>query len=207
MLKKAAAAAIFCLAFVSCKTTNFFIPGAKKAELESIYVEYYNIAEEYSKIPNYQKAAQFYVKATADKSFSNAAYFKAARSYALAKDWNNALDIFLKIQKKDKDNVSVKESLAYIYAMSGDYEKSERLYLEVISENPDLPQASINYAIVLTTLEKFQEAAAELERIKAKFPDEEKIPALEEKINAALNPPSDDSEGRIPEELMQPELD
>ncbi|MBR5096017.1 MAG: hypothetical protein IK094_02795, partial [Treponema sp.] len=53
---------------------------------------------------------------------------------------------------------------------------------------------------------KYQEASEQLALIKEKFPDEEKIKSLEEKIDAGLNPPSDESEGNIPAELEQPEL-
>ena len=199
------AAAFLCLA--SCRSVQFFLPGAKKVVYGNIYMEYYNIAEEYFKIPNYTKAAEYYLKAVYNREIANAAYFKAARSYALAKDWTKALDIYLEILKHDKDNTSVKESLAYIYAMAGDFEKSERLYLELITSKPDVASALVNYTIVLATLEKYEEAARQLEVIKEKFPDEEKISALEEKINGALNPPKDESEGQIPPELMQPELD
>ncbi|MBR3543211.1 MAG: tetratricopeptide repeat protein [Treponema sp.] len=199
-----AAAFSFCLA--SCKTTRFIIPGEKKVAVDNIFVEYYNIAEEYSKIPNYQKAAEYYLKAAGNKEISNAAYFKAARSYALAKNWQKALEIYTEILKHDKDNESVKESLAYIYAMNNEFEKSERLYLESISSNPNIARVLVNYTIVLVTLEKYKEAAEQLEVIKEKFPDEEKIASLEEKITAALNPPKDESEGKIPTELLQPEL-
>ncbi len=201
MLKKAAAAALFCLALVSCKSTRFFVPGEKKVAVDNIFIEYYNIAEEYFKLKNYSKAADYYIKSSSNERIFNAAYFKAARSYALAKDWSKAVDIYNQILKKDKDNSSVKESLAYIYAMTNDFERSERLYLELISENPDSAQILVNYATVLTTLEKYQDAAEQLAVIKEKFPDEEKIKALESKINEALNPPVDESKGQIPKEL------
>jgi len=201
------AASLFCMAgLASCRSVQFFLPGEKKVVVGNIYVEYYNIAEEYFKIPNYQKAAEYYLKATRNRDISNAAYFKAARSYALAKNWEKALEIYLEILKHDKNNVSVKESLAYVYAMNNDFEKAERLYLELISSNPDVARVLVNYTIVLVTLEKYEEAAQQLEVIKGKFPDEEKISALDEKISAALKPPTDESEGQIPPELMQPEL-
>lgn len=207
MTIRAASLAILLVALASCKSSQFVIPGAKKVVIGNIYLEYYNIAEEYYKIPDYAKAAEFYLKATGNKSILNAAYYKAGRSYALAKQWDKALEVYLEIQRHDKDNVSVKESLAYIYAMQGDFEKSERLYLELISSNPEVSHILVNYCVVLVTLEKFEEAKTQLDVIKEKFPDEEKISALEEKINAALNPPTDESEGQIPPELQQPEFD
>lgn len=207
------AAAILALAaacisfFASCQTSQVFMPGQKRIVFGNIYAEYYNIAEEYVKIPNYTKAAEYYLKSASNKEIARAAYFKAGRCYALSKNWEKALEIYLWLQKRDKDNMSVKESLAYIYAMNNDFEKSERLYLELASSNPDVAEILVNYTIVLVTLEKYEEASKQLEIIKEKFPDEEKIAALEEKITAALNPPTDESEGQIPPELEQPELE
>ena len=201
-----AALAIFVFSLASCKSTRFIIPGEKKVAVDNIFIEYYNIAEEYFKLKNYTKAADYYVKASSNKDIHNAAYFKAARCYALAKDWSKAAQVFEEIIKRDKDNISAKESLAYIYAMSNDFERSERLYTELISTNPNSAEVYVNYTIVLVTLEKYQAAADQLALIKEKFPDEEKIKTLEDKINAGLNPPSDESKGKIPAELEQPEL-
>ena len=201
-----AALAIFIFCLASCKSTRFIIPGEKKVAVGNIFIEYYNIGEEYFKLKNYTKAAEYYIKASSNREIHNAAYFKAARCYALAKDWQNAAQVYEEIIKRDKDNVSAKESLAYIYAMSNDFERSERLYLELISTNPNSSEVLVNYTIVLVTLEKYKEASEQLALIKEKFPDEEKIKTLEEKIDAGLNPPTDESEGQIPAELEQPEL-
>ena len=201
-----AALAIFLCSLASCKSTRFIIPGEKKVAVNNIFIEYYNIAEEYFKLKNYTKAADYYIKASSNKDIHNAAYFKAARCYALAKDWTKASQVFEEIIRRDKDNISAKESLAYIYAMSNDFERSERIYTELISTNPNSSEVLVNYTIVLVTLEKYQEASEQLALIKEKFPDEEKIKTLEEKINAGLNPPTDESQGNIPAELEQPEL-
>ncbi len=207
MLRRAAFIALALVLLASCQSSRFFIPGQKQVVLGNIFLEYYNIAEEYEKIPNYTKAAEYYIKAASNKEIRKASYFKAARSYALAKEWEKALEVYLELQKRDKENVSIKESLAYIYAMNNDFEKAERFYLELLTGNPDLPHLQVNYTIVLLTLEKYEDAQKQLEILKEKFPDEEKIPAIEEKITAALNPPTDESEGQIPSELQQPELD
>lgn len=200
------AAILVAMTFFSCKTTKFIIPGEKKVAIDNIFIEYYNLGEEYFKLKNYTKAAEYYIKASSNKDIHNAACFKAARSYALAKEWSKATGIYEEIVKKDKDNVSAKEALAYIYAMSNDFERSERLYLELATSNPNSAEVLVNYTIVLVTLEKYKEAEEQLKIIKEKFPDEEKIKTLDEKISAALNPPKDESKGNIPAELEQPEL-
>jgi len=206
MFKYAAFAALFLCSLISCKTNKFIIPGEKKVAVDNIFIEYYNIAEEYSKLKNYTKAAEYYIKAASNKDIYNASYFKAARSYALAKEWSKATQIYEEIVNKDNENLSAKESLAYVYAMSNDFERSERLYLELITSNPNSAELLVNYTIVLVTLEKYKEASEQLAIIKEKFPDEEKIKSLDEKISSALNPPADESKGNIPAELEQAEL-
>lgn len=200
------AAILVAMTFFSCKTTKFIIPGEKKVAIDNIFIEYYNLGEEYFKLKNYKKAAEYYIKASSNKDIHNAACFKAGRSYALAKEWTSAGQVYEEILKKDKGNVSAKESLAYVYAMSNDFERSERLYTELVTSNPNSAEVLVNYTIVLVTLEKYKDAAEQLATLKEKFPDEEKIKTLEEKVSAALNPPSDESKGNIPAELEQPEL-
>ena len=90
----AMAAAILLFFSASCKTTRFIIPGEKKVAVDNIFVEYYNLGEEYFKLKNYTKAAEYYIKASSNKDIHNAACFKAARSYALAKDWSKATGIY-----------------------------------------------------------------------------------------------------------------
>ncbi len=206
MLKRLGFAVVFLLALSSCKTTKFYMPGEKKYVLSGIYSEYYNIGEEYLKLKNYSKAAEFYIKAASDKEIANAAYFKAGRCYALGKNWTKALGVYSEIYRYDKGNSSVKESLAYIYAMSGDYKNSEVLYRELLDANPDVPEILMNYAVVLLTMEKYDEARAQVAILKEKFPDQQKIKTLEDKINDAADPSKDESKGQIPKELEQPEV-
>lgn len=194
-------AGIFFVFLCGCATTRIYVPGEKKVVIENIYGEYYSIADEYFKLKNYSKAAEFYTKAASSDALHNAAIFNAARSFALAKNWDEAKKIYLEIEAADGENFEVKQSLAYIYAMSGEFEKSEEIYKGLIETNPDLSEALVNYTIVLLSQEKYEDAKANLDLLKEKFPDEEKIKSIQEKITAweESNAPDDDAE--IPDEL------
>lgn len=195
-------AGIFFACLCGCGTTRVYVPGEKKFVIENIYGEYYAIADEYFKLKNYSKAAEFYTKAASSESLHNAAFFNAARSFALAKNWDEAKKIYLEIEAADGENVEVKQSLAYIYAMSGEFEKSEEIYKSLIETNPDLSEVLVNYTIVLLSQEKYEDAKTNLDLLKEKFPDEEKIKTIQEKITAweESQTPSDDDD-EIPDEL------
>ena len=195
-------AGILFVCLCGCKSTRIYVPGEKKVIIENIYGEYYSIADEYFKMKNYSKAAEFYTKAASSENLHNAAYFNAARSFALAKNWDEAKKIYLEIEAADGENFEVKQGLAYIYAMSGEFEKAEEIYNDLIETNPDLSEALVNYTIILLSQEKYEEAKSNMDLLKEKFPDEEKIKTIQEKITAweESQSPSDED---IPEELQE----
>ena len=194
-------AGIFFVFLCGFATTRIYVPGEKKVVIENIYGEYYSIADEYFKLKNYSKAAEFYMKAASSESLHNAAYFNAARSFALAKNWDEAKKIYLEIEAADGDNLEVKQSLAYIYAMSGEFEKSEMIYEYLIEVNPDLSEILVNYTVLLLTQEKYDQAESSLAQIKEKFPDEEKTKSIQEKIDSWKESNAPDDGEEIPDEL------
>lgn len=196
-------AGIFFVCLCGCETTRIYVPGEKKVVIENIYGEYYSIADEYFKMKNYSKAAEFYTKAASSEPLHNAAFFNAARSFALAQKWDEAKKIYLEIEAADGKNFEVKQSLAYVYAMSGDFEKSEEMYKVLIETNPDLSEALVNYTIILLSQEKYEDAKTNLDLLKEKFPDEEKIKSIQEKITAWEESQIPSDEDEIPEELRE----
>ena len=107
----------------------------------------------------------------------------------------------MEIEAADGENFEVKQSLAYIYAMSGEFEKSEEIYKGLIEANPDLSEALVNYTIVLLSQEKYEDAKTNLDLLKEKFPDEEKIKLIQEKITAWEESNTPDDSAEIPDEL------
>ncbi|MCH5282910.1 MAG: tetratricopeptide repeat protein [Treponema sp.] len=194
-------AGIFFVCLCGCKSTRIYVPGEKKTIIENIYGEYYAIADEYFKMKNYSKAAEFYTKASSSENLHNAAYFNAARSFALAKNWDEAKKIYLEIEAADGENSEVKQGLAYIYAMNGEFEKAESLYENLLEANPNVSEVLVNYTVLLLTQEKYDKAESCLAQIKEKFPDEKKIKSIQEKIDSWKEQNSSDDGADIPDEL------
>ena len=95
------------------------MPGESEIITTNISSEYFAIADEYLNLKNYQKAVQYYKLAMKNKSLNAAAYYKLARSYALAKDYESAEKCYTKLLSVDPENKDLQISLAYIKGMSG----------------------------------------------------------------------------------------
>ncbi|MDY5046992.1 MAG: tetratricopeptide repeat protein, partial [Treponema porcinum] len=89
--------------------------------------------------------------------------------------------------KRDPDNVSIKMSLAYIYAMEGKLKSAESIYELLWKENPDSVEVLTNYIDVLIASEKYEEAEKNLSIMKEKFSDDKNISLFEKKLQE-LNP-------------------
>ncbi len=167
MKKRIYALFIIFLAFV------FFSCSTNKNIQDNIYIEYYNIAEEYMDLKKYDKAAEYYTKAMSNKELYVAALFKSGRAYALNKDWGPAEQIYIKLLKKDPQNKDIRVSLAYITAMMGENEKSCKMYEDLISEYPDDSDLFKNYIIAVYSTEDYEKTKNLIAKYKDLFPDKE----------------------------------
>ena len=67
-----------------------------------------SIGDAYLDLKKYDKAIQYYQKAMESKSLYWTAYYKLGRSYALAKKWSEAKNVYYKLLKRDPENVDRK---------------------------------------------------------------------------------------------------
>ena len=172
-----------CGAITSCASDGGIpIPGENEITLENITAEYFSIAKGYADIKNYTKAAEYYKKAMSSKKLHDAAYYEMGRCYALAKDWGNAEQVFLNLQKKDPENTNIQISLAYIKAMSGKTSEALALYRMLMEKNPTNASLLINYIAVLMADGKYEIAEQQYYVLKKKFPDEKAIPDILAKL-------------------------
>src|SRR5574344_1777971 len=105
------------LLFSSCvSNVHLPIPGEDVVVKKNISVEYMTIADAYSDLSKYDKAAQYYKLAMKNKKLYWTAYYKLGRCYAMSKNWTEARKIYSVFLKRDPNNVNIKMSLAYIYA-------------------------------------------------------------------------------------------
>jgi tetratricopeptide (TPR) repeat protein len=182
--------------FFSCSTNMpLSIPGENQVVGENINREYLAIADAYADLEKYDKAAEYYLFAMKDKKLYWTAYYKLGRMYALAKDWNNAANIYDRLLRRDPENVNLQLSLAYVKAMSGDLDTSIIIYKSLIEKEPDNEEILVNYIAVLLSQGRAELAENQLQELKKKFPDNKSISDLNKKINDELQ-----NDGSIPPE-------
>ena len=96
------------------------------------------------------KMEELYLEAEAD--IRNNSYVEAFRKYET-------------ILYEEPGNAPTLNSLGWLYKTQiEDYRKAEKFYLACMSSNPNYPHSYVNYAILLTDMERFDELAKHLER-------------------------------------------
>lgn len=168
---------------------GMLVPGQQKIILQNLAVEYYNIAEAYAGVQNYAKAADYYKRAMRDKNLYLTAYYKLGRSYALAKDWDNALPIYEDLLSRDPENMELAASRAYIMAMKGDTDAAVRQYQDLIEKNPNEQSFLENYVALLVDGGRGELAEAQFFLLKEQFPDSKMISSLAPKIAELVDNP------------------
>lgn len=162
-MKKSILIILICIFFLSgCSSKPVMLPGEKKVTIQNIYSEYYSIAEEYYKLKNYSKAIEYYSLAKEHKAFKNLALYKLASCYMYTSKWAECIDIYKKLLNADKSNYSLKENLAYVYAMKGEKEKALSLYKELHNLYPENENYVENLIILYLAGEKNKEADTEI---------------------------------------------
>lgn len=165
---------ILCVFFVGISCTS-----NRLAVSSEIANEYYNLAEEYSKLKQYPKAIEFYKKIENIEEYSINVKYKLARAYTLNSEWANAEEMYASLLKLDSENIALKNSLAYIYAKKLDFDAAAKMYDDIISKNPYDATTLKNY-ILVTIASDNKEKTEELKKIfYEKFP-------LDDSINKAI---------------------
>lgn len=174
---------ILFLLFFSCNTTAHLpVPGESGIKKRTISNEYLTIADTFYDLEKFDKAITYYTLAMKNKNIYWTCYYKLARSYAMSKNYTEARKMFLTLLKRDKENVNLRLSLAYLYAMEGKLSKAEVLYAYIWSENKENPDTLVNYIDVLIASEKYQKAGTYLNILKELFSDNSNIKTFEAKL-------------------------
>lgn len=167
-------------ALVSCASGGSNSLVRSSGMLEDLGREYYLLADSYAELKKYDKALELYQKAsrTGVKSERELS-FKIARTAALAKDWNTALKEYGSLLEKDKDNLLLKKSIAWIYGQKGDLKKAETEYEALYTVHSYDKDVCTNYILVLHTLKKDEQARAVFSSYAELYPDAPNIAELE----------------------------
>lgn len=89
--------------------------------------------------------------------YQNLGYF-----LILENDYDKALEMNLEAYDYNSTNAGILDNLATSYCMLGEYDKSLKIYEELMLEKPSFPSAYYYYALTLLHLNKTQEALQNL---------------------------------------------
>ena len=174
----------------------FFITAAglfAKGNVDSETAKaYFEIAQAYTEISKYDKAAEFYLKAAKDPAHKNAAEYNLARVYGLQGDWGKAKNIFERQYKEAPGNVLIAKAYAYSLAATGDEARACEMYKKLYDEDSENPEAVLNYARILILSKRYDQALSFIEEMKTRFTESSENKAfaeLEENIKKAQEEP------------------
>lgn len=175
---------------MSCQTSNALrVPGESAIVSKNIASEYFAIADAYLDLKKYDKAAQYYKLAMKDRSLRLGAYYKLARSYALAKDYSSAEECYKNLLELDPENKDLRISLAYVKGMGGKTDEALSLYMELSQEYPNDSSVLENYISILLFLGMAEKAEEQYYILEEKFPDNSNLKTLADKIDAEIDNP------------------
>ena len=153
---------------------------------------YFEIAQAYTEVSNYDKATEFYLKAAKDPAHKNAAEFNLARVYGLQGDWGKAKSILERQYKAAPGNVLIAKAYAYSLAATGNKAHACEMYKKLYDEDSENPEAALNYARILILSKRYDEATSFITELKPRLTesaDNKALAELEEKIEKAREKP------------------
>lgn len=180
------------------------VPGEKEQILKNLAAEYYLVAEGYLDNKNYTKAAEYYAYALRDESLYRQAYYKMGYSYALGKQWDRAEPIYTDLVAQDPENMSLKESLAYILFQAGKTDEGLAIYESILEQEPYNQTVTENYIVALAAVERFDDAGVALTRAEEYFPDSTVLDTISRKLQDATGEGESSEENNTGEKLENP---
>jgi len=187
------------LIFSSCVTDNM-IPGRKGAQVLNLYKEYMNLGDAYYDLKKYDKAIECYKQASGFKEFYWNCVYKMADSYFRLGNWSESESLYLKLIKRDGDNLQLKEALAYVYASQGKFSESLEIYSKLQEDFPENQSFLENQIVLLITSGENKLAREKVENLKTLFPDNTKVETYSKKLDeiaAAENPVQNNQENGL----------
>ena len=177
----------FLLFFITA--AGLFAKGTVDSETAKAYFE---IAQAYTEVSKYDKAAEFYLKAAKDPAHKNAAEYNLARVYGLQGDWGKAKNILERQYKDAPGNVLIAKAYSYSLAATGDEARACEMYKKLYDEDSENPEAALNYTRILILSKRYDQALSFIEEMKIRFTESTENKAfaeLEEKIKKAQEEP------------------
>ena len=126
--------------------------GAVSAE------EYFAIGMAYYDIGKYEEAEKWLNRARAKDKTKNASEYNLGRIAFEAKRYDEAVNYFESILKRDPNNVLALKAAAYTHIKNNDIVKAGEFYKRLLALVPDSYDDGYNYALVLFAMKKYEEA-------------------------------------------------
>ena len=170
-------------------SVGLFAKGNVDSETAKAYFE---IAQAYTEVSKYDKAADFYLKAAKDPAHKNAAEYNLARVYGLQGEWTKAKLILERQYKEAPGNILILKAYSYSLAATGDEARACEMYKKLYDEDSENPESALNYARILILSKRYDEATALIEELKTRFTESTEtrvLAELEEKIKKAQEEP------------------
>ena len=177
----------FLLFFITA--AGLFAKGTVDSETAKAYFE---IAQAYTEVSKYDKAAEFYLKAAKDPAHKNAAEYNLARVYGLQGSWSKAKPILERQYKEAPGNMLILKAYSYSLAATGDEARACEMYKKLYDEDSENPEAALNYARILILSKRYDQALSFIEEMKTRFTESSENKAfaeLEENIKKAQEEP------------------
>lgn len=165
---------LFLFALVSCTAMN---AGTLKKELAAEYLE---LADAYTEVKKYDKAATFYERAAQHENYYNTTRYKLARVYALDKKWQEALTVLEPLYVLEPDNLLISNAYAYALLSAGEKDKALPIYEKNFADNAQDPVQARNYAEMLLIAERYQDARDTVLQLREEFGDAEYLSDLDD---------------------------
>ena len=187
-------------------SVGLFAKGNVDSETAKAYFE---IAQAYTEVSKYDKAADLYLKAAKDPAHKNAAEYNLARVYGLQGEWTKAKLILERQYKEAPGNILILKAYSYSLAAIGDEARACAMYKKLYDEDSENPESALNYARILILAKRYDEATSLIEELKTRFTESTETRALaelEEKIKKAQEEPEDQGK-EVQEEPEKETLD
>lgn len=138
---------------------------------DELLAEYLSLGDAYASVSKYEKAIEYYSKASVKKEYRNVTRYNIGRMYGLSGKWAEAAKTFGELRELEPENTLISTAYAYALVASGDAEGAKPIYEENYNRAPDDPAANRNYAEILVLTKRYPEAIEMITRIKDSFPD------------------------------------
>jgi tetratricopeptide (TPR) repeat protein len=125
--------------------------------------EYFAIGMAYFDIGKYEEAEKWLLRARARDKTLNASEYNLGRIAFETGRYEDAINHFESILKRDPNNVLALKAVAYTYIRNGDIGKAEMNYNRLLVLVPESVDDGYNYALVLFAMKKYSEAEQVLE--------------------------------------------